>query len=145
MEWHKGDLTISTDPALMDLETVHGWLSGTYWATSVPYEVVERSVLGSLAFGVYRGRAQVGIARVITDRATFAYLADVFIAESERGRKTGEWLIETIMAHPELQGLRRWLLATRDAHGLYAKFGFVPLKSAERMMERHDPTIYTKR
>lgn len=145
MEWKKGDLTISTDPARLDLEAVHGWLSGTYWATSVPYEVVARSVQGSMAFGVYRGAAQVGFARVITDRATFAYLADVFIAEAERGNKTGEWLVETIMAHPELQGLRRWMLATRDAHGLYAKFGFVPVKSPERLMERHDPAVYTKR
>lgn len=144
MEWTRGKLTISTDPERLDLERVHGWLSGTYWATSVPYDVVERSVRGSLAFGVYAGTRQVGFARVITDRATFAYLADVYIEEAERGRKVGEWLIETILAHPELQGLRRWMLATRDAHALYARFGFAPLKAPERFMERHDPDIYQR-
>ncbi|HEX9989821.1 MAG TPA: GNAT family N-acetyltransferase [Chloroflexia bacterium] len=138
----KGEFSISTDRSRIDLDLVHSFLSNSYWAQNIPREVVRRSVENSLCFGVYEGVAQVGFARVITDRATFAYLADVFILESHRGRGLSKWLVECILAHPDLQGLRRWLLATRDAHGLYSKSGFVPLKGAEKWMEMHNPDAY---
>ena len=105
---------------------------------------MRRSIEHSLCFGVYEGGAQVGFARVVSDRATFAYLCDVFVIESRRGRGLGKLLLETIVAHPELQGLRRWLLATRDAHGLYRRFGFTELACPEIFMERHDPDVYAR-
>ena len=140
--WERGDYAISTDPARLDLETIHSYLSGSsYWAQGRPMEVVRRSIENSLCFGLYwRGR-QVGFARVITDRATFAWLADVFVLDEERGRGLSKWLMETILAHPRLQGLRRWVLATKDAHSLYSRFGFAPLKRPERWMERFDPAM----
>jgi len=131
-EWERGDYIISTDPARIDLAEVHRYLSQSYWAPGIPKEVIARSVAGSLTFGVYRGAEQVGFARVITDRATFAYLADVYVLEAHRGRGLARWLMEVIRGHPELQGLRRWLLATRDAHGLYAQFGFTPVARPHR-------------
>ena len=138
--WRRGAHEISTDPARLDLDVVHGFLSTSYWSPGVPRETVERAARGSLAFGVYdvsgdRSR-QVGYARVITDRATFAYLADVFVLPEHRGQGLARWLVETIVAHPELQGLRRWMLVTRDAHGLYERVGFAPLATPERVMER---------
>jgi GNAT superfamily N-acetyltransferase len=132
--WKKGELAVSTDPARLDLSVIHGFLSKSYWAEGIAVERVARSIAGSLPFGVYDGNTQVGLARVITDRATFAYLADVFIVESYRGRGLSKWLLECILTHPELQGLRRFLLATRDAHGLYRKAGFTPLGDPERFM-----------
>ena len=143
-EWRRGPFTISTDPARLDLDVVHGFLTTSYWAGGIPREVVRRSIEGAIAFGIFEGGAQVGFARVITDRATFAYLADVFVLEGWRGRGLSRWLMECIVAHPDLQGLRRWMLATRDAHGLYAKFGFTPLASPERWMHRWDPEVYTR-
>ncbi len=135
-------ISIDSDPTRLDLVTVHGFLASSYWAKGVPLATLERAVAGSLCFGVYDGRRQVGFARVITDSATFAYLADVFILPSHRGRGLGKQLMETIVAHPSLQGLRRWVLVTQDAHGLYARFGFTPLATPQRYMERHDPTVY---
>ncbi len=135
-------ISIDSDPTRLDLATVHGFLASSYWAKGVPLATLERAVAGSLCFGVYDGRRQVGFARVITDSATFAYLADVFILPSHRGRGLGKQLMETIVAHPSLQGLRRWVLVTQDAHGLYARFGFTPLATPQRYMERHDPTVY---
>ena len=126
-EWKQGDYTISTDRARIDLKTVHGFLTESYWAAGVPFEIVKRSIENSLAFGLYKGDRQVGFARVITDYATFAYLADVFILEEFRSRGLGHWLVRTITSHPELQGLRRWMLATRDAHGVYETVGFTGL------------------
>jgi GNAT superfamily N-acetyltransferase len=135
-EWRKGEYTISTDPARVDVALTHAFLSErSYWAQGRSRATVERALAHSLPFGVYRGAAQVGFARVITDYATFAYLADVFVLETERGRGLGKWLIETIVAHPDLQGLRRWVLVTQDAHGLYQQSGFAALKSPERWME----------
>jgi GNAT superfamily N-acetyltransferase len=134
-EWQRGDFTISTDPARIDLDVVHGYLSASYWAPEIPRELVARSIAHSLTFGIYRGAAQVGFARVITDRATFAYLADVFVLEGSRGLGLGKWLMEVIMGHPELQGLRRWMLATRDAHGLYRQVGFEPVAKPEALMQ----------
>lgn len=145
LSWRRGPYVVSTDPSLLDMGVVHGFLGSSYWAEGVPSEVVRRSIEHSLCFGVYEGGAQVGFARVVTDRATFAYLCDVFVAEGHRGRGLGKLLMETIIAHPELQGLRRWMLATRDAHGLYWQFGFTALARPEIFMERHDPEVYARR
>jgi GNAT superfamily N-acetyltransferase len=134
--------TIDTDKAHLQLDTIHRFLCESYWAKGVPVEVLRRAIENSLCFGVYDGDEQVGFARVISDYATFAYLADVFVLESHRGRGLASRLMNAIISHPQLQGLRRWTLATRDAHGVYAKFGFTPLTSPERFMERHDPLVY---
>ncbi|HTY58434.1 MAG TPA: GNAT family N-acetyltransferase [Bacteroidota bacterium] len=115
---------VSTDPSLLDISLIHGFLSSCYWAGGIPREIVERSIRGSLCFGAYRGGAQIGFARVISDRATYAYVADVFVLEPHRGKGVGRLLMKCIMTHPELQGMRRWSLLTRDAHGLYRQFGF---------------------
>ncbi|HEX2644399.1 MAG TPA: GNAT family N-acetyltransferase [Thermoanaerobaculia bacterium] len=135
-------ITIDTDKSRLELEVIHGFLTTSYWAKGIPRETVERSIEGSLCFGVYEGPRQVGFARVITDSATFAYLADVFILESHRGRGLSRRLMDAIVAHPSLQGLRRWMLATRDAHGLYSRYGFKPLAAPDRMMELHNPGVY---
>lgn len=143
-EWKQGEYTISTDRARIDLKIVHSFLTESYWAAGVPFEVVKRSIENSLAFGLYKGERQVGFARVITDYATFAYLADVFVLEEFRGEGLGHWLVRTIISHTELQELRRWMLATRDAHWLYQTVGFSNLKGPERWMEKHYPDIYAK-
>ena len=145
-EWVRaGGYVISTDRARLDVVLIHGVLAASYWSAGIPIDVVRRAIAGSLAFGVYAaGGGQVGFARIVTDRATFAYLADVFVVEAERGRGLSKWLMSVIVAHPDLQGLRRWLLGTRDAHGLYAQFGFAPLRAPERFMERHDPEVYVR-
>ena len=131
----KDDFIISTDKTKLDVEVIHHYLCReSYWAKNIPVSVVEKSIEGSFCFGIYHHSEQVGFARVITDHATFAYLADVFVIEEYRGKGLSKWLMGTIMNHPDLQGLRRWLLATRDAHGLYARFGFTPLDKPERIM-----------
>lgn len=137
---------ISTDRARLDVALIHRWLSeDSYWAKGVPRDVVERSIENALCFGIYDGNgAQVGFARVITDKATFAYLADVFVLEAHRGRGLSKRLMQAIVHHRDLQGFRRWMLATRDAHTLYAQFGFGPVVT-ERLMERVDPDIYASR
>jgi GNAT superfamily N-acetyltransferase len=127
--------TISTDPARLDLDAVLDMLSRAYWASGRPRERTERALKNSLVFGVYDGTRQIGLARVVSDYAIFAYLCDVCIHEDYRARGIGKWLIETVMAHPDLQGLRRWTLATRDAHGLYRKYGWDALKNPEGWME----------
>ena len=142
--WTKGEFEISTDPARLDLNTVHGFLTASYWARGIPRETVERSIENSLSFGIYHGARQVGFARVVTDRATYAYLADVFVLPDYRGRGLSKWMMECILAHPDLQGLRRWMLVTQDAHELYRNYGFVPLKAPERWMEIHRPDVYKK-
>jgi ribosomal protein S18 acetylase RimI-like enzyme len=179
-EQHRqGEFLISTDPARLDVNVIHGFLTNSYWAKGIPREVVVRSVKHSLCFGIYDEigkksplkpktglngapiceseespplatsarsgapvQAQVGFARVVSDYATVAYLGDVFVLESHRGRGLGKWMMECIMQHPALQGLRRWILLTRDAHGLYSQFGFTPVKSPDRYMELHEPGIY---
>jgi GNAT superfamily N-acetyltransferase len=141
----KPPYSISTDPALLDLRMVTDYLARSYWAEGIPLEVVERGVKGSLSFGVYDDGGQVGFARVVTDAATFAYLADVFILDSHRGRGLARWLMEVIMSHPDLQGLRRFSLVTRDAHGLYEKFGFTPLVRPEGHMEIMRRGIYLEK
>ena len=133
---------ISTDPARLDVEAVHAYLTRSYWAGGIPRETVVRALRGSLCFGLFHGTEQVGFARVVTDRATFAYLCDVYVLEGHRGRGLGKWLMGAVMAHPELAGLRRFLLATRDAHGLYAQRGFTPLARPETFMEIVRPDVY---
>jgi GNAT superfamily N-acetyltransferase len=142
--WSQGDYEISTDPARIDAAMVYQFLTNSYWAKGIPAETVKRSIENSICFGVYFGRQQVGFARVISDLATFAYLGDVFIVPDYRERGLSLWLMECIVGHPDLQGLRRWMLATKDAHGLYAKFGFAPLKSPGSWMEIHHLDVYAK-
>jgi GNAT superfamily N-acetyltransferase len=136
--WRRDGYLISTDASMLDLEVVHGYLSRSYWAAGVSEDVVRRSIENSLCFGVYRGEEQAGFARVVTDRATFAYLADVFVLEEHRGRGIGKWLVEVILSHPDLQGLRRWMLATRDAHDLYRRYAFTELARPGIFMEKRD-------
>ena len=143
-EWQRGEYTVTTDPARVDLGLVHGYLADSYWAKGIPLEVVRRSIANSLNFSVYHGESQVGFARVITDYATFGYLGDVFVLESHRGRGLSKWLMEVVITHPELQGFRRWVLLTRDAHGLYEQFGFKPVAAPERYMERWVPEVYRR-
>jgi GNAT superfamily N-acetyltransferase len=142
MDWHKEEYTISDERGRLDLGVVHKFVSEeSYWGQGRPIEVVRRSVEGSLPFGVYRGDEMVGFARVVTDYATFAWVADVFVVAEHRGRGLSKWLMEVILAHPDLQGFRRWVLATKDAHGLYKQFGFEELRRPERWMERPDPKM----
>jgi GNAT superfamily N-acetyltransferase len=143
--WSNGDYEISTDPARVDAGMVHEFLTNSYWAKGIPVATVRLSIENSICFAVYHRQQQVGFARIISDLATFAYLADVFIVPPFRGRGLSRWLMECIVGHPDLQGLRRWMLATRDAHGLYAKFGFTAMARPETWMERHDSGIYTRK
>ena len=143
-EQFRDNFLISTDPSKIDLDAVHAYLVRSYWAEGIPREVVERSIKWSLCFGVYDGTKQIGFARVITDRATYAYIGDVYILEEYRGKGLSKWLMSCIKAHPDLQGLRRWALATRDAHGLYRQFGFADLKAPEKWMEITNSGIYKK-
>jgi GNAT superfamily N-acetyltransferase len=143
IESRRGEFLISTDPARLNFDVIYGFLTNCYWSKGIPREVVARSIEHSLCFGVYDGSgAQVGFARVVSDFATVAYLGDVFILESHRGRGLSKWLMECITQHPALQGLRRWILLTRDAHGLYEKFGFTSVKAPERYMELHRADVY---
>jgi GNAT superfamily N-acetyltransferase len=136
-EWIKGEYVISADPVRLDIAMIHEYLSSSaYWAMGRPIEVVRRSIENSLPFGVYHGCAQIGFARVVTDYATFAWLADVFLLPEFRGQGLGKWLIGAIVEHPRLFGLGRWILGTKDAHGLYAQYGFRALHAPERFMER---------
>ena len=135
----------STDKRRINLDAVHQFLTCCYWAKGIPRDTVARSIRNSLCFGVYKGKLQVGFARVISDYATYAYIGDVFIAEDYRGRGLSKRLMQFILGHSQLQGLRRWSLVTRDAHGLYAQFGFTSLKSPQRHMEIHDPNVYNNR
>jgi len=141
-EWKQNEFVVSTDPAKLDVMAIHAFLTRAYWSEQIPRDVIERAVQHSLCFGLLEGPAQIGLARVVTDYATFAYLCDVYVLESHRGRGLGKWLIKCVMAHPQLQGLRRFNLVTRDAHGLYAPHGFKPLAKPENHMERHKPDIY---
>lgn len=134
-EHRKGNFLISTDPARLDLAIIHDFISHSYWAEGIPLALVERSLKNSLCFGIYDGDKQIGIARVISDFATYAYIGDVYISEAYRGQGLGKWLMSCIKAHPDLQDIRRWSLVTRDAHGLYKQFGFTPVKAPERYME----------
>ena len=138
----RGEYLISTDPRRLDLGVIHAYLARSYWSPGIPRSIVERAVSNSLCFGLYRGTEQVGFARVVSDKATFAYLADVFVLEAHRGKGLSKWLMESIKSHEDLQGLRRFLLGTKDAHGLYKQFGFSGLTYPTRMMEIFRPDMY---
>lgn len=145
MQWRRGDYLISTERERLDWDVIHNYISKeSYWGRGRSPERVRRSVENSLPFGIYRGERQVGFARVVTDYATFAWIADVFVLEEFRGQGLSKWLMEVMLSHPELQGFRRWVLATKDAHGLYRQFGFSELLKPERWMERHDPQTEEK-
>lgn len=132
--WKREGFELTTDPARMDLDAVHGFISQSYWGQGRPRETQRRAMENALCFGVFRDGVQVAFARVVTDKAVFAYLADVFVAPEWRGRGLSKWILEAVNAHPDLQEIRRFLLATRDAHGLYEQFGFrVPADSREYM------------
>lgn len=141
-EWQRDQYVISTDKERLDREVIHHFLNTSYWANGIPLETVQRAIEHSLTFGLYNGNEQIGFARVITDYATFAYLADVFVLKAFRGQGLGKWLLNVIVSHPNLQGLRRWMLVTRDAHGLYRQSGFTDTKTPERYMERLFPDVY---
>lgn len=143
--WTRDGYEITTDRARVDVGAVHRYLSEySYWARDIPRDVVERSIEHSLCFAILHGHELAGFARVTSDRATFACLGDVFVLPAHRRKGLSKWLMECIGSHPELQGLRRWMLATSDAHGLYSQFGFAPLKAPQRWMEKHNPDIYAK-
>lgn len=162
VEYRRGGFLISTDPARLDLDVIYNFLTNCYWAKGIPRPLVARSIEHSLCFGIYDYTVetshvsqkwrdtghpgactpQVGFARVISDFATVAYLGDVFVLESHRGRGLGKWMMECIMQHPAVQSLRRWILLTRDAHELYARVGFTALRAPERYMELHRPDVY---
>jgi len=142
-EWTRDEFVISTDRARLDIDVVHNYLSTSYWAKGMPREILERGIENSLTFGVYHQDAQIGFARVITDLATYAYLSDVFIVEGYRRRGLSKWLMECVLAHPDLQGLRRFALFTRDAQGLYERYGFAPSRSTSTYLERWTPNVYS--
>ena len=144
VELVRGEYTISTDRSRIDVTAVHAFLSRTYWSPGIPESVLRRAIDGAISFGIYHGHEQVGFARVITDRATYAYLSDVYVLDAHRGRGLAKWLMEVIMSHPDLQGLRRFSLSTRDAHALYAQFGFEIVKNPERQMEILRRDIYLR-
>ncbi|MEO8334883.1 MAG: GNAT family N-acetyltransferase [bacterium] len=135
MRAERGEFTITADPDAVDLVAVHAFLTHAYWSEGIAASVVARAIAGSIPFSLFHGAAQVGFARVITDRATYGYLADVYVLEGYRGQGLGQWLIECIMRHPDLQSLRRFGLVTRDAHDLYRKAGFSALSTPDRHME----------
>ena len=143
-EARRDQFLISTDPARLDVDAICDFLTRAYWAKSRPRERTERALANSLVFGVYDGSRQIGLARVVTDYSIFAYLCDVFIHEDYRAHGLGKWLMQTIMEHPDLQGLRRWTLATNDAHGLYRQFGFAALVEPQKWMERFRPFVEEK-
>ncbi len=146
VEYRRGGYVISTDKGRLDLDVIHGFLVSSYWVTGITRQTVERAIKHSLCFGVFKVHgqtgSQVGFARVISDLATFAYIADVFILESHRGQGLGKWLIGCMLSHPDLQNLRDWLLATTYAQGLYSQFGFQPLVHPERWMRVYNPDVY---
>jgi GNAT superfamily N-acetyltransferase len=141
-EWRRDEFLISTDRRRLDIDVVHTYLSGSYWAAGMPRETLERAIGNSLSFGIYDGARLVGFARVITDRATYAYLSDVFVLESHRKRGLSKWLMECVLDHPDLQGLRRFALFTRDAQGLYERYGFGPPRGPSTYLERRTPNVY---
>lgn len=144
MQWKQEGFTVTDNREDLDMETVHAFLRESYWAKGIPRSVMEKAVENSVCFGLYHDSKQIGFGRAVSDLATFAYLADVFVVPAYRGRGLGMWLVSCILAHPELQGLRRLLLATRDAHGLYERNGFALLSNPGWFMEINDPGIYQR-
>jgi GNAT superfamily N-acetyltransferase len=143
-EYNHQEFLFSTDKRKLNLNYIHRFLTNSYWAKGIPIDLVEQSIKNSLCFGIYEGNKQIGFARVITDFTTFAYLADVFVDEAYRGRGLSKILMTFIFSFEEFKMLRRFILATQDAHGLYAQFGFTPLKAPDRFMELHQPDVYQK-
>ncbi len=143
-EYKKDNYLVSTDKSRLNISVIHNFLSHSYWAENIPIELLKKAIENSLCFGVYNGKAQVGFARVITDFSTFAYLADVFIIEEERGRGLSKFLMECILKHKELQGLRNFCLMTKDAHSLYARYGFKNIANPENFMANKIENIYKK-
>ena len=142
-QWQRDGCVVSDERDRLDLDAIHGYLSReSYWAAGISRAVVARAIANSLCFGLYRAQRQVGFARVVTDRATYGYLCDVFVDAAERGAGLGKWLVECVLAHPDLQGLRRLSLMTRDAQSLYAAYGFKPMPDATRYLEIHRPEVY---
>ena len=139
------DLIIKNEIEEKDIAVIHNYLTHSYWSENIPVETVSNAIAHSLNFAVYHRNDLIGFARAVTDYSTFAYVADVFILETYRGKGLSKWLMQTMVAHPQLRGLRRWVLATRDAHGLYEKVGFKSLAKPERWMEIHIPDIYKKK
>ena len=135
LDWQRDNYRITTDPQRFDVDAIHAYLTRSYWAEGIPKSLVARSIEGSLGFGLFEGERQIGFARIISDRATFAYLCNVYVLEEYRGQGLSKWLMEVVLSHPDLQGLRRFFLATRDAHGLYARFGFTPPGKPGNFME----------
>ena len=135
---------ITSDKSRMNVKAAHAFLSQAYWSSGVPLSIVQKAFDNSLCFAVLSGSEQVGFARVVTDKATFAYLADVYVLQAHRGQGLAKRMVEAVQKHPDLQGLRRFMLATRDAHDLYSKFGFSPLSVPSRFMERHNPDRYAQ-
>lgn len=141
-DWQRGEYAISTDDERLDISVIHHFVSTqSYWGQGRTLETVERALKHSLNFGIFHNNELVGFGRVVTDYATFAWIADVFVLPEHRGQGLSKWLMELMLSHPDLQGFRRWVLATRDAHSLYARFGFIPLHRPERWMERPDPNM----
>ena len=143
-ELSRGGYVVTTDPSRLDIDYIHAFLTRSYWARGIPRDVVARAIENSLNFGLFEGARQVGFARAITDRAWYAYIADVFVDEAHRGKGLGKLIMEAVTSHPELQNLRRMMLGTADAHGLYRQFGFTDVDKPERWMERGDPAVYEK-
>lgn len=139
IELQRGRFTISTDPARLDIDAIVDMLSRAYWAIGRPRERTERAIRNSLVFGIYDGERQIGLARVVTDYSIFAYLCDVFIHEEYRANGLGKWLVQAIMEHPDLAGMRRWVLVTNDAHGLYRQYGFTSLDDPGEWMQNFKP------
>lgn len=140
---YKNDYCISTDNSMLDLDAIHHFLSvESYWSRNIPFKKVADAAAGSLNFGLYYNGRQIGYARIISDYSTIAYLGDVYVLPGFRGKGLSKWMMETILSHPQLQDLRRWILGTKDAHGLYQQFGFTPLAMPERWMERHNKNVY---
>jgi len=142
VEYERPGYRISTDSGAMDIDAVHAYLARSYWAREIPKELVAKSIRGSLCFGLFSDDRQIGFARVVTDRATFAYLCDVYLLEPFRGQGLAKWMMDAVVAHPDLQGLRRFVLATRDAHGLYERYGFTSLARPEIFMEINRRDVY---
>ncbi len=145
LSWTRGEFSITTDNNKISLDVVHEFLANeSFWAKNISRHVVERSIEHSLCFGLFKNDEQIGYARVITDRATIAYLSDVFVLAAHRGQGHSRWLMECLVSHPDLQGLRRWVLLTSDAHGLYEKFGFTAIDSPEKWMQKFNANVYAK-
>jgi GNAT superfamily N-acetyltransferase len=143
VEQIKNGYLISTDKSKLQTDVIYQYLSKeSYWAANIPLETIKRCINGSICFGIYINEKQIGFARVVSDTGSFAYLADVFILNEHRGKGLSKWMMKVILAHPDLQGLRRWLLATKDAHSLYAQFGFTALDNPDRFMQIHNPDVY---